>query len=536
MFRIFRQPQSAAAPFTKNPPANLPSSSSVPAENNLHANDIQPADPHAAAPNSAAQAKLANSVDTPPLPRASDLLDTSLRKLSAAVHALPQADCKEAVLTAMSQCSKKVADAQNAAALIEASDLLQAHSIAVKPQELLRLRSNIRDCSRSVGEALQELDQLATNVQQYPDNETPSTKAMVLAGIASVAGALAMLVVMVAAPPLGLVLLGALAIGGAAGGGYLIHKICQAAFAHGQFEKADRELSGRLRESLQLARTLERRFNSELLPVLNDNAKAQAMLQAQQFLDRQMALPLSESRGDVSVAREKWRGSVERLLEEDIPRDQSESVFPYEIAGERLLPHGFHAGLDGMTLEDRQVETAKRTTEAKKAVIAKIGNAAKDDDSFDALLYLMTQRPRNAVENAAKVALAGAIALPSDQMAVTTAAGARINLVQIACDESGKAVGGTITYKLYQTEPGRQRGASPLHIMPLGLGDEIQAPEDASLEAVATFDLEGRSIKVTSLDFRASPSFLAACAEVHADDIDLAARSGRQELFVFREN
>ncbi|KAB0598292.1 hypothetical protein [Cupriavidus gilardii] len=117
--------------------------------------------------------------------------------------------------------------------------------------------------------------------------------------------------------------------------------------------------------------------------------------------------------------------------------------------------------------------------------------------------------------------------------AFSTAAGQKINLVQIACDESGRAIGGTITYKLYQPAP--ELGLNALYIMPLGAGEIMLAPEDAGLQAVATFALEGRNIKVTSLTFNATLSILAACAEMFAPEVDRLAQSGNPQDFVFDE-
>ena len=104
--------------------------------------------------------------------------------------------------------------------------------------------------------------------------------------------------------------------------------------------------------------------------------------------------------------------------------------------------------------------------------------------------------------------------------------------MQIACDESGRAIGGTITYKLYQPAPDI---GTALHIMPLAAGNIVPAPEDAGLRAVATFALEGRSIKITSLKFKATLSILAACAEMFAHEIDRLAQSGDPRHFVFDE-
>lgn len=506
------QSQPIAGPSSRKLPADPPRDSSIPAENALPANEIQVAGAHAAAADGTEQARNADAAASPPLPRVTDSLDNSWQILTTAVHALPASERKETVLSAMAQCGKKVAKAQDAAAKIEFWDTAQARELRIKHQELLRLRSEIKECSQSVTEALQDLDHLATQIDEYPDNESPSTKAMVLASIAGVAGALAMLIVTVAFPPLGLVLLGGLAFGGAAGGGYLIHKICQAASAHEGFEKANSNVSGYLRQSLEQANALERRFNSELIPALMKNANVLATEKLQEFLDAQIALAPFEQNDDSVEARQAWRNDVYQQLVKDLPRDQSELVYPCEIGGEPLLPHGRRIGVDeAMTIVGKKIEAA----------------AGDDIDTADALLYLVAQRPRNAVENAAKMAASAAIGLPSG---IPIAGGSAINLVQIVCDESGKAVGGKITYKLYH--PDREHGA-PLHIMPPGVGEPTLAPEDADLLATATFKLEGRNIKVTSFDFRASVSLLATCAEIYANDIHEQALSGRADQFVF---
>lgn len=508
------QTQPIAGPSSRKLPADPPPDRSIPPEKALPENEIQIAGAHAAAPDGPEQARNADAAAGPPLPRVTDSLENSWRKLAAAVHALPATERKETVLSAMAQCGKKVAKAQGAAAKIELWDTAQARNLVITRQELLRLRSEIQECSKSVTDALQDLDHLATQIHECPDNESPSTKAMVLAGIASVAGALAMLIVTVAFPPLGLVLLGGLAVGGAAGGGYLIHKICQAASAHDGFEKANGDVSGCLKESLKQARALEDRFNDELLPALMANSKAQVTGMLQAFLDAEMADTKFQKNDQGLPAREAWRTDAYHQLIKDLPRDRSEDVYPCEIDGLPLLP------------SDRSpVEPEK----AVGIIRDKIQTAAKGDiETADALLYLVAQRPRNAVENAAKTAVAGAIGLSASS--VTMAGGSAIKLVQIACDETGKAVGGTITYKLYHSDGVQDK---PLLIMPPDVGEPALAPEGADLLATAKFTLDGRNIKVTSFDFRANVSLLATCAAVHEKDIREKALSGKPEDFVF---
>ncbi|UXZ37592.1 hypothetical protein K6V71_12860 [Cupriavidus gilardii] len=471
----------------------------------------------------------ADAVRNQPAPRVVDLLDSAWQKLTSAVHSLPDTSRKDEILSTATRCGKKIAKAQSAAARIEAWDLQQGHDVRISPQELLRLRADIKQCAQSVGEALADLDQLATSVRDYPDNEAPGTRAIVLMGIAGIVSALAMLVVTVACPPLGLALLGALAAGGAAGGGYLIHKLCQAASAHEGFERANGDVSGALRQSLEQARALEARFNDELAPALMRNATLRTTKDLQEFLERQMSL--NRFAGDVTQRRAEWQRDITTQLHADLPRDQSELVYPCEIADERLIPPGFRDGLAALPAEQQQREIDKRLPGAIDIAINKIRAAADgNDDTFDALLYLITQRPRNAVENAAMTVLARAIGLSE---AFSTAAGQKINLVQIACDESGRAIGGTITYKLYQPAP--ELGLNALYIMPLGAGEIMLAPEDAGLQAVATFALEGRNIKVTSLTFNATLSILAACAEMFAPEVDRLAQSGNPQDFVFDE-
>lgn len=525
MFRIFAQPRS-----TENPAASLPDTSSIRSEAHPQPHEIEPSRVDAAAANGAQHVQPTGAVEHPPAPRVIDLLDAGWQELTNAVHSLPDTSRKAEILSSAARCGKKIADAQCAAARIEAWDLQQHNDVRITRQELLRLRADIKQCAKSVGDALADLDQLATDVRDYPDNEAPGAKAILLLGIAGIASALAMLVVTVAFPPLGLVLLGALAAGGAAGGGYLIHKICQAASAHEGFERANSDVSGALRQSLEQARALEARFNDELLPALMRNAKLRSTEDLQEFFADQMALNRFASYGDVTKQRAEWRRDLIAQLQADIPRDQSELVYPCEIANERLIPPGFGEGLAGLPVEQQQKEIRNRLPGAVDIAMEKIHAAAEgNDDTFDALLYLITQRPRSAVENAATIALARAIGLPE---AITTAAGQKINLVQIACDESGRAIGGTITYKLYQPAPDI---GTALHIMPLAAGNIVPAPEDAGLRAVATFALEGRSIKITSLKFKATLSILAACAEMFAHEIDRLAQSGDPRHFVFDE-